>query len=44
MQQAPKARITKAIEAISDVFHDGNPGEDTPKKPKKGLFSFLSNG
>ncbi|MDC0273185.1 MAG: AAA family ATPase [Planctomycetaceae bacterium] len=44
MLQAPKARITKAIEAIAEVFHEGEPGEETPKKPKKGLFSFLSNG
>lgn len=43
IQQAPKARITKAIEAVAEVFNDEDGSVVAPKKPKKGLFSFLSN-
>lgn len=41
---APKARITKSIAAIAEVFDEGANVEQRVKKPKKGIFSFLSNG
>lgn len=44
MEQAPNARITKAIEAVAEVFNDEDGQVMAPKKQKKGLFSFLSNG
>ncbi len=41
---APKARITKAIAAIADVFDEAGSNDKTRvKAPKRGLFSFLSS-
>ena len=42
-EQAPKARITKAIEAIANVFDDPSEGDQPAKKQKRGLFIFLSS-
>lgn len=43
LMHAPKAKVTKAIEAIAEFFDEEHEEDETPKKPKKGLFSFLSN-
>lgn len=41
---APKARITKAITAIADVFDEASGGDKATVQQKRGLFSFLSKG
>jgi len=43
MTHAPKAKVTKSIEAIADFFDDEHEEGESPKKQKKGLFSFLSS-
>jgi pilus assembly protein CpaE len=42
MTHAPKAKVTKSIEAIADFFDEEHEEDATPKKQKKGLFSFLN--
>lgn len=48
MDQAPRARITRAIEAIAASVGDAGSAkpdlEDKDKKTKRGLFSFLGSG
>ena len=48
MEQAPRAKITKAIEALALAVGDAAPvkidGEEKEKKVKRGIFSFLGSG
>jgi pilus assembly protein CpaE len=48
MEQAPRAKITKAIEALALAVGDSMPGksevDEKEKKVKRGLFSFLGSG
>ena len=48
MEQAPRAKITRAIEAIAADIADATTSkpdvEEKEKKSKRGLFSFLGSG
>lgn len=47
MEQAPRAKITRAIETIANAVGDAGSkpeADDKDKKTKRGLFSFLGSG